>query len=107
MKNFTLFVILSVFLLFNCSTGPVNGLLFSKTTFAGEANLSPDSIPPLITAEGCQYSFLGLVAFGTAGAGDIANTIGIKRISSINHSSTSFLQVVYHSYCTVVTGAGY
>ncbi len=86
-----------------CAVGPVNGLVFSSTSFPGEINPAND-VSPKKSGQGCERMFLGLIAFGNAGAGDIANENGIKRIASVDHSTTNFLQIVYSSYCTIVQG---
>ncbi|MCB1192379.1 MAG: TRL-like family protein [Leptospiraceae bacterium] len=95
-----------IFFLGNCAVGPVSGVLFTSNKFAGEINTT-NVVPPFVTATGCQHSILGLVSFGNAGAGDIANNKGIQRIATIDYSTFSILQVVYSRYCTIVTGTTY
>lgn len=86
-----------------CAVGPVHGFLFTSNKFAGVAN-NNTAIGSAKKAEGCQHFILGLVAFGDAGAGSIANQNGIKKIATIDHATLSVLTVVYNRYCTLVAG---
>ncbi len=86
-----------------CAIGPVNGVLVTVNQFAGEFNPAND-VAFAKEATGCQHLILGLVSFGTAGAGSIAKQAGIKRIAIIDHSTINVLQIVYSRYCTTVVG---
>lgn len=86
-----------------CAVGPVHGFLFTSNKFAGVANQNT-AITSAKKAEGCQHMVLGLVAFGDAGAGSIANQNGIKKIATVDHSALSVLTLVYSRYCTLVSG---
>lgn len=96
-------VVLAASALGNCAMGPVNGILFTSTSFAGEFNPAND-VPFAKEATGCQHMILGLAAFGTAGAGKIAMDAGIKRIALVDHSAMHVLTIVYGRYCTRVVG---
>ena len=98
------YIILLLFL--NCATSPVSGILFTNTDYAGEMN-KDSMIPAAVNAKGCQYNVLGLFSVGNSGAGQIAYDKGIKRISSIDHSTLSVLIFLYQQNCTIVTGATY
>jgi hypothetical protein len=95
-----------ILLFLNCATSPVSGILFTNTDYAGEMN-KDSYIPASVKAIGCQYSLFGLVSVGNSGAGQIAYNKGIKRISSIDHSSLSILSFIYQRNCTIITGATY
>ena len=102
-------VLLLLFLFFShCATGPsspVIGLIFTNSEYAGEVN--PDSsIPVIAEAKGCQFSLLGLFSVGDSSAGQIASKSGIRRISTIDHSTFSILTAFTQS-CTIITGATY
>nr|WP_238325546.1 TRL-like family protein [Leptospira inadai] len=87
----------------NCASGPVSGLLYSKTSFPGTIN--PDvSVRRESRAQGCIHNFLTLFSVGNAGAGEIAFKNGIARISLIDHSSMQILTLLYRNYCTIVIG---
>lgn len=90
----------------NCATSPVSGLVFTYTDFAGEMN-KDNMIPASTKAEGCQYNLFGLIAVGNSGAGQIAYDKGIKRISSIDHSTLTVLTILFQKNCTIVNGATY
>lgn len=101
-------ILLSLFILSltNCAIGPTNGLLFTSTNFPGEINPAND-VPVTKKADGCQHQILYLFAFGEAGAGSVASNNGIKRIATIDHSTTSvFAGLLYQNYCTIVSGEG-
>jgi len=82
--------------------GPVGGIVFTSTKFAGEVNPAND-VEAVKSATGCQQNILFLVTWGDAGAGDIAYENGIKRIATIDHSTKNFIYI-YREYCTIVTG---
>jgi TRL-like protein family len=86
-----------------CAVGPVGGLLFASSKFPGDINPAND-VPSAKTGQGCQHYILGLIAFGHAGAGQIAQDNGILRIATVDHSSMSILHVFYNQYCTIVSG---
>ena len=90
-------------LLCSCAIGPVNGLVFSDTSFPGDVNPRGD-VEPIKTGKSCQSMYLGLLAIGDAGAGEAARQAGIKRIATIDHENFSLLTLVYNRYCTTVTG---
>ncbi|TGK18980.1 TRL-like family protein [Leptospira fluminis] len=92
------FVILS-----NCAIGPVNGYIFTYNKFPGEIN-SSNNVPSMKKAEGCQRNILGLVTWGSAGAGQIAMDNHISRIATIDHSTAYFLFGIYRNYCTILAG---
>ena len=92
-----------LFFISNCATGPVHGILFNYTKFAGEFNTHTDVLP-IKKAEGCSHQFLGLVAIGDNGAGITAKLNDIKKIAVIDHSSFSILTFVYRNYCTIIYG---
>lgn len=103
MKNL---LVLFSFLVFNCASGPVGGLLYTNTEYAGEVN--PDSsIPILAEAKGCQISVLGIFSVGDSSAGQIALDSGIRRIATIDHSMLSILHIGFVQNCTIITGATY
>lgn len=104
MKLFFIFFV--SLLLSSCATSPVGGLLFSHVKYAGKVN--PDTrVYPLVENIGCQYSFLGLISFGDSGAGSVANKKGIRRIATIDYSTTSVLHFLFIRNCTVVRGITY
>ncbi|EQA45241.1 TRL-like family protein [Leptospira broomii serovar Hurstbridge str. 5399] len=87
----------------SCASGPVSGLLYSKTSFPGTIN--PDaSVRRELRAQGCVHNFLTLFSVGNAGAGEIAFKNGIGRVSLIDHSSMQILTLLYRNYCTIVIG---
>ncbi|EPG74753.1 TRL-like family protein [Leptospira fainei serovar Hurstbridge str. BUT 6] len=87
----------------SCASGPVSGILYSKTSFPGTIN--PDSsVRRELRAEGCVHNFLTLFSVGNAGAGEIAFKNGISRVSLIDHSSLQILTLLYRNYCTIVIG---
>lgn len=97
-------VIMGLFtLLSNCSTGPVNGALYTNVTFPGEINTS-NSVQSLKKGEGCVHTILHLVTFGKASAGKIALENKISRIATIDHSTISVIGALYKNYCTIVSG---
>ncbi|HNC00982.1 MAG TPA: TRL domain-containing protein [Leptospiraceae bacterium] len=99
-------VILILFSLIGCASGPVGGLLFTNYEYSGEVN--PDSsIPLLAEAKGCQFNLLGLFSIGDSSAGQIANNVGIRRIATIDHSTISILHILFVRNCTIITGATY
>lgn len=106
MKIMNLLLVFIFFMLCSCAVGPVSGLLFTSNKFAGEINTT-NMVPPFVSATACQHSFLGLVSFGNAGAGEIANNKGIQRIATIDYSTFSIMQILYSRYCTIVTGTTY
>lgn len=85
-----------------CAVGPVYGSLYTSTTFAGEVNPANDVVAQK-TATGCHRNLIFLFTWGDAGAGDIANANGIKRIATIDHSTQNILYL-YREYCTIVSG---
>jgi len=97
-------IIVSMSIVSSCTTGPVGGLLFTTTTFAGSVNPSNDVVVEK-EATGCHHNVLGIVAWGDAGAGHIAYENKIKRIATIDHSHLSVLFLVYQEYCTIVRGS--
>ncbi|MCX7998238.1 MAG: TRL-like family protein [Leptospiraceae bacterium] len=100
------FLLLFGFLVSNCATGPVGGLLVTHIQYAGKVNPDP-TVYPLAENIGCQYSILGLFAFGDSGAGSVANKKGIRRIAIIDYSTTSVLHFVFIRNCTIVRGMTY
>ncbi len=86
-----------------CAVAPTHGFFYTDTKFPGEFNPSND-VPPVRSAKGCQYSILGLFAFGNSGAGEVAKNSEIRRIATIDHSFTGVLFPVYGKFCTIVTG---
>ena len=99
----TLLFFLILFSVNTCAVGPVNGGLFTYTKFPGEFNAA-NTVFPGKSGEGCQHLILGLVSYGTAGAGEIAMKSGIKKIAYVDHSTVNVLQVLYSRYCTIVWG---
>ncbi|MBP7284666.1 MAG: TRL-like family protein [Leptospiraceae bacterium] len=100
------FLVLVFLLVLNCASGPVGGLLYTNTEYAGEVN--PDSsIPILAEAKGCQISVLGIFSVGDSSAGQIAMNSGIRRIATIDHSIFSILHIAFVQNCTIITGATY
>ena len=93
-----------IFFLSSCAVGPVSGIIFSNTKFAGEYNAKND-VEVNKTGEGCQHMFLWMVAVGDAGAGFVAFENGIKRIATIDHSAFNILMGAYSRYCTIVSGS--
>ncbi|TGK22030.1 TRL-like family protein [Leptospira fluminis] len=87
----------------NCASGPVSGLLYSKTGFPGTINEDP-GVKRELRAEGCIHNFLTLISIGNAGAGEIAFQNGITRVALVDHSSLQILTVLYRNYCTIVVG---
>jgi len=85
-----------------CAIGPVGGLVYTSTKFAGEVNPAND-VPATKEGIGCQKNVLSLVTWGNAGAGDVARANGIERIATIDHSHTNVL-FIYRDYCTIVRG---
>ena len=88
-----------------CAIGPVHGVIYTGTSFAGEFNPAND-VPREKTATGCTRSILALVSFGDSSVGAVALANGISRVATVDHSTTSVLTFVYRDYCTIVTGAG-
>jgi|JI8StandDraft_1071087.scaffolds.fasta_scaffold45104_4 hypothetical protein len=90
-------------LLSSCAIAPTHGLLVTKTEFAGEFN-PENNVSSIRSGEGCQISFVGLVSFGKAGAGDIAREFGIQKISTVDHSFFGILYPTFGRFCTRVEG---
>lgn len=104
MKSMKCIILLLTFLfLSNCATGPTMGGLFTSITFPGQIN-AENNVKVTKTAKGCQYSILGLIGFGNAGAGSIASENGIIKVATIDHSSLSILGLTFRNYCTIVSG---
>ncbi|HMU83612.1 MAG TPA: TRL domain-containing protein [Leptospiraceae bacterium] len=101
-KQFTSFLILTL-AVSSCAVGPVNGVLFTRTKFAGQINSAAD-VPVQKKASGCMHQVLGTVAWGDATAGTVAIENDIHRIAIIDHSTMSILSGVYSNYCTIVAG---
>ncbi|MDX1957698.1 MAG: TRL domain-containing protein [Leptospiraceae bacterium] len=101
----TLTIIIFSFLT-SCASGPVSGLLFTYTKYAGEENLD-SSIPPTAEGESCQYSILTLFSYGDSSAGTAADNGGILRIATVDHSTLSVLTLLFIRNCTIVRGATY
>ena len=97
--------LLIVFCLGGCAIGPVHGVIYTGTSFAGEFNPAND-VPREKTGTGCTRSILALVSFGDSSVGAVALANGISRVATVDHSTTSVLTFVYRDYCTIVTGAG-
>lgn len=87
----------------SCSTGPVSGLLFTKTQYAGEFNPAND-VKFVKEGSSCQHQILGLVTLGSSGAGKTAMNAGIQKVALVDHSTLSILHIVYSQYCTHVYG---
>lgn len=87
----------------NCAIGPVYGVLFSSTKFPGDINPANDVVAAN-TATGCAHQVLGLVAFGNASPGSIAQKNNIQRIATVDHSALNVAYFVYSRYCTIVSG---
>lgn len=102
MKKIALLIIAFTFV-GGCAIGPVNGLLFTNNKFAGEFNPAND-VAASKSAKGCIHYIAGGLAFGDASAGGIAKRNGITKIATVDHSTMNVLQIVYSSYCTIVTG---
>lgn len=103
MKTSIYFILVLSLLFGNCMIGPVDGVIFTKTEFAGEFNLNND-VKATKTGTGCQKSFVGLVSLGDSGAGSVAKQNGIKKIATIDHTTMTILIGLYREYCTVVYG---
>ena len=97
------FLLLLLIFQWSCATGPVHGFLYNDTFFAGEFNPNIDLVLKK-KATGCSHQILGIVAYGENGAGTIAFQNKIKKISVIDHSSASFLTIIYRNYCTIIYG---
>lgn len=91
------------FILFSCAIAPTHGLLYTYTQFPGTFNPANDVLP-IRKAEGCQYSILGLIAFGNSEAGAIARNHEIRRIATIDYSFLGILFPLYGKFCTIVRG---
>ena len=103
-KGYIILLLMSVILGYSsCAVGPVNGYIFTSNKFAGSFNPA-NNVKSAKTAKGCQHLILGLFAFGDAGAGAVAKKAGIQKIATIDHSTTNVFQVLYSSYCTIVSG---
>lgn len=100
------FIVILGFAMFlgNCAIGPVYGLVYTQSKFAGEFNPNND-VKVNKTAEGCSNSIFGIANWGKAGAGYIAYTNSIERIATIDHSTLNVLGI-YRNYCTIVSGEG-
>jgi hypothetical protein len=94
---------ITAILLANCATGPTMGALFTSINFPGEIN-PENNVKSTKSAKGCQYSILGLIGFGDAGAGSIASKNEIIKVATIDHSSLSILGITFRNYCTIVSG---
>ncbi len=105
MKRTILFFTFTASILFlgQCGVGPVGALLFTNNKFAGQVNPNND-VGTTRVGEGCMHQVLGLASWGNAGAGNIAQSNGISRIATIDHSALNVLMFVYSQYCTIVTG---
>ncbi|TGK31513.1 TRL-like family protein [Leptospira gomenensis] len=86
-----------------CASGPVGGLLFAYTQYPGQINTAND-VKPETTAEGCIHNIFGIVSFGDAGAGSVANSNGIKKIAIIDYSALHILAILYRNHCVIVAG---
>ncbi|MEM7184466.1 MAG: TRL-like family protein [Spirochaetota bacterium] len=94
---------ITIFILTNCATAPVNGILYSKVTFPGEFNHTND-VKNQKSGKSCSHAALGLVSWGNASAGSTAKKNGILKISTIDHESMNILFGIYRRYCTFVYG---
>ncbi|MDV6236502.1 TRL-like family protein [Leptospira ellisii] len=87
----------------DCAAGPVGGLLFTYNRYPGQINTAND-VKPEATAEGCIHNILGVLSFGDAGAGSVANSNGIKKIAIIDYSALHILAILYRNHCVIVVG---
>ena len=92
-----------LFLQIQCAVGPVNGLIYSETRFAGEFN-SANDVKYVKEGKSCLHNILGMITLGSASAGRVAQNSGIKRIALIDHSTLNVFQILYGRYCTHVYG---
>ena len=100
---FKVSIVFFLFLQLRCAVGPVNGLIYSDTRFAGEFN-SANDVKYEKEGKSCLHNFFGLITLGSASAGRVAQNSGIKRIALIDHSTLNVFQILYGRYCTHVYG---
>ncbi|MCB1321887.1 MAG: TRL-like family protein [Leptospiraceae bacterium] len=86
-----------------CVIGPVHGIGATYVNFPGEFNPQND-VAMEVEAMGCQHQILGLIAFGDAGAGEIALDNRIERIAIIDHQAVNLWSGIYTRYCTIIVG---
>jgi hypothetical protein len=80
---------------------PLNGYFYSSVDWDGKvanAGAAEDK-----TGTACAKSYLGLVALGDASIAAAKQAGNITKVSSVDHTSTSYF-VFYGKYCTVVRG---
>ncbi len=80
---------------------PVNGYIYSSVDWDGRVANPGISETKIGTA--CAKSYLGVVALGDASIAAAKEAGGITKVSSVDHTSTSYF-VFYGKYCTVVRG---
>ncbi|PNV75251.1 TRL-like family protein [Leptospira inadai] len=100
-------ILFLIFILFagsvsNCAVGPVYGYLYTSTSFPGELNVS-NAVTPAKKGQSCMTSFAGLVTWGSSSAGKLALENKITRISTIDHSTKSYVGLI-RKYCTIIAG---
>ncbi|MCB1174482.1 MAG: TRL-like family protein [Leptospiraceae bacterium] len=81
----------------------MHGLAGTYTVYPGEFQPAND-VAFEQEAEGCQHSFLGLVALGHASVGYIAKENRIGRIAIVDHAALVLWSGIYTRYCTIITG---
>jgi TRL-like protein family len=80
---------------------PINGYLYSSVDWDGKVSNPGVNEDKMGTA--CANSYLGLVALGDASIAAAKQAGSITKVSSVDHTSTSYF-VFFGKYCTVVRG---
>ncbi len=81
---------------------PYPGLIYSHQKYPGSFAAAND-VKAEIKAKGCSRMILGLVSYGEAGAGNIAQDAGIKKIAWVDYEFFNIFYI-YTTYCTIVYG---
>lgn len=97
---------------FHCTTSPMPGLLYNKTSqhaYGDSRSMSRiQSNSILKSGESCSFGSWFLIAFFYYGGGgsieEAANNGGIRKIALIDKKSVSFAYGLFYQECTVVWG---
>ncbi|RHX90026.1 adhesin Lsa14 [Leptospira stimsonii] len=96
----------------NTNPTPAYGRPSFELFYKGGLFYHNESIPVTLTGnaksidrgEACSRSVLSLFAWGDSSLLTAAQKGNIKKIAHIEYEHTAVLAIVYHSFCTIVTG---
>ena len=77
------------------------GWLYHNDSFPGQVGSNAES---KLRGEACQMSFLFLLAWGDSSIEAAKKQGKITRVATLEYEQTGILAILYHSFCTKVTG---